>query len=200
MPTKQAEEFIEQSVQEVSTKVDARPLRVRVIYLGAARNKSVCLKGSILTEHFEDKTGTVLRRVLKDEKADPRIPENWEERPFVQIRKVVDGGLSSYDFSTHDAKGLLIKDAPDAPVEGRRTVPARAPFAERFWGKRCEWVEHPTHIAEFHLGIKDHARKRQPGEFEVVANPADMPLIQEVIRRVRRKEGRRAADLAEYQT
>ena len=193
MPTKQAEEFVEQPVQEVSTKVDVRPLRVRVVYLGSARNRSVCLKGSILTEHFEDKAGTVMRRVLRGAQADPKDPDNWEERPFIQIRKVVDGGLTSYDFSTHDAKGVLIKD-------DNRVIPSKAPFAERLWGKRAEWVEHPRHIAEFHLGVKDHDRKRRPGDFEVLAGAADMPLIQEVIRRVKRKEGRRAADLAEYQT
>lgn len=190
MPKPQVEEFVEQPVQEVSTKVEARPLRVRVVYVGSARNKSVCLKGSILTEHFEDPQGPIKRRVMKDEKADPKDPDNWEERNFIQQRKVVDGGLTSYDFSTHDAKGHLIR-------EPERVVPAKAPFSERLWGKRFEWVEHPTHIAEFHLGVKGHDRKRQPSEFEVLAGPADLPLIQEVIRRVRRRESRKAAEMDE---
>ena len=47
MPKKDAEEFLEQPIPEQSTRIEAHPLRVRVVYLGAKRNESVCLPGSV---------------------------------------------------------------------------------------------------------------------------------------------------------
>ena len=174
MPVKQTEEFVEQAVRERAVERDVRPIRVRVFYLGALRNKSVALKGSLLTEHFEDPAGEI-------ERPDR---ETKELRKYRQIRKVVEGGITSYDFSTHDAKGDLI-----------RTRIGGADVPEPLRGKRFEWVEHPAHIAEFHLGPRGHDRKRVRGEFEVRASAQDMPLVERFIALARRREGRKEADL-----
>jgi hypothetical protein len=178
MPVKQAEEFVEQAVRERPVERDVRPIRVRVFYLGAMRNKSVALKGSLLTEHFEDPAGTIERPDRETKKM----------RKYIQKRKVVEGGITSYDFSTHDAKGDLIRTRI-----GGEDVP------EQLRGKRFEWVEHPAHIAEFHLGPKGQGqgRKRVRGEFEVRASAQDMPLVERFIAMARRREGKKEADLKE---
>ena len=177
MPKLDTEEFLEQPIQDISTRLEAHPLRVRVVYMGAKRNMSVCLKGSILTEHFEDPKGPI----------EYRDRESGKMRRGVQLRKVVEGGMTSYDFSTHDLKGTLIRD---------RMIPDTHP-QEDCRNKRFEWVEHPAHIAQFHLGPKDREKKRQKGEFKVLAAPGDQPLIQQLVDRVRRRENRRAAEMEE---
>ena len=178
MPKDKPEVFIEeQPIQDLSTRLEARPLRVRVVYMGAKRNMSVCLKGSILTENYEDPTGPM----------EYKNRDSGQMTRGIQLRKVVEGGMTSYDFSTHDLKGNLIRE---------RMIPSDHP-QEDCRGKRFEWVEHPRHIAQFHLGPKDHDRKRQKGDFKVLAPAADQALIQQLVAQVRRREGRREAQLEE---
>ena len=181
MPKKEVEEFVEQAIPEQSTRQPMRNLRVRVVYLGSKRNESVALGGSIEVQHFEDPAGEVVR---KDR-------ESGEERRYVQQRRAVDGGIQSYDFATHDIKGNLIRE---------RLMPSDERVPERLRGKRFEWVEHPGHIAEFHLGPKDRDGKRRKGDFEVLAKPEDMVYIQNVIALVQKRERRQAADLKEVLT
>ena len=182
MPKKDAEEFLEQPIPEQSTRIEAHPLRVRVVYLGAKRNESVCLPGSVAVEHFPDANGPV----------EYKERESGKLRKGVQIRTPVEGGMSSYDFSTHDAR--------QQPLAGDRVVPAEPRFGRHLWGKRCEWVEHPGHVAEFHLGPKDRDGKRRKGEFEVLAKPQDMDYVQRLILIAQRRERRVAADLKEVLT
>ena len=181
MPKKDAEEFLEQPIPEQSTRIEAHPLRVRVVYLGAKRNESVCLPGSVAVEHFPDANGPV----------EYKERESGKLRKGVQIRTPVEGGMSSYDFSTHDLRGQPITE---------RFVPSADPFPERLRGKRFEWVEHPSHVAEFHLGPKDRDGKRRKGEFEVLAKPQDMDYVQRLILIAQRRERRVAADLKEVLT
>ena len=178
MPKDKPEVFVEeQPIQDMATRLDSRPLRVRVVYMGAKRNMSVCLKGSILTENYEQADGPM----------EYRDRDSGTMRRGIQLRKVVEGGMTSYDFSTHDLKGNLIRD---------RMIPNDHP-QEDCRNKRFEWVEHPGHVAQFHLGPKDHDRKRQKGEFKVLAAPADQAFIQQIVERVRRRENRRAVELEE---
>lgn len=186
MPKKEIEELLEQPVPEQTLRTDPPIIRARVVYLGAKRNESVALPGSVMVEHFEEANGPVTRRVLKTPNADPKEADNWEERKFVQTRKAVTGGISSYDFSTHDVRGGLIKE---------RLMPDTAP--ERLRGKCFNWVEHPGHLVEFHMGPKDREGVRRKGEFEVLARPEDIPTIQEYVRRAQRGERRQLADLEE---
>lgn len=175
MPKREPEELIEQPVAERSVRAEPRLIRARVVYLGAARNKSVAIPGSIFVEHFEDKDGPVTR---KDR-------ESGEERNYIQLRKVVPSGITSYDFSTHDLKGNLIKE---------RLMDNTAP--ERLRGKPYCWVEHPGHLADFYLGPRDRDGKRQR-EFEVLAKPEDHETIQLIVRQATRNERRQLSDVEE---
>ena len=181
MPKREAEEFLEQPIPEQSTRVEARPIRVRVVYVGAKRNESVCLPGSVSVQHFPDKEGPV----------EYRDRETGKMRKGVQLRTPVEGGMSSYDFSTHNLKGQPIVE---------RFVPSTDPFPERLRGKRFEWVEHPGHVAEFHLGPKDRDGNRRKGEFEVLAKPQDMEYVMTLVRMAQRRERRVATELKEVLT
>lgn len=175
MPKREPEELAEQPVAEQSVRAEMPLIRARVVYLGAARNKSVAIPGSIMIEHFEDAAGLIER---KDR-------ETGEMRKYVQTRKVVDGGITSYDFSSHDIRGNLVRE---------RLMPDTAP--ERLRGKVYCWVEHPLHIAEFYLGAKDRDGERQR-EFEVLARPEDQDVVKEYVRRLKRREQRQQADVEE---
>ena len=174
MPKKEAEELIEQIVAEQSIRAGMPVIRARVIYLGAMRNKSVAMPGSILIENYDDENGPV-----------ERTDRDGKTRKYVQLRKVVDGGITSYDFASHDVKGNLVRS---------RLMPDSAP--ERLRGKVFCFVEHPLHLAEFYLGPKDRDGKRLK-EFEVMAKAEDVPAVQEYVKRLVRGQRQELAQLEE---
>jgi hypothetical protein len=136
-------------------------LRCRVVYLGAMRNKSVALPGQIYVEYVEDPDGPVERR----------DPETGEPRRYAELKDAVDTGISTYDFSSHDQRGRLIRV---------RQAPDHLPSEVR--GKPYVWCEHIGHLRYFHLA-------RGPGgerEFHVMLTPEQLPILQDYIRRTAR--------------
>lgn len=177
MPEKQPREVpleVEQPLNVPSARAEIPFMRCRVVYRGARANMSVAMPGSILISRFEDPGGTV-------EVTD----KEGTVRKYREIRKAVSGGMSSYDFSTHDLKGDLIRE---------RLMPQTA--REDLRGKPFSWVEHAGHLVEFYLGPKNRDGVRQP-EFEVMVKPEHRTVLEELVRMVQRREGRRRAELAE---
>ena len=177
MPEKQPREMpleVEQPLNVPSARAEIPHLRCRVVYRGAKANMSVAMPGSILISRFEDPAGTV-------EVAD----RAGTVRKYREIRKAVAGGMTSYDFSTHDLRGDLIRE---------RLMPMTA--REDLRGKPFCYVEHAGHLAEFYLGPKDRNGDRQQ-EFEVMVKPEHREVLSELVRVTQRRENRQRADLAE---
>ena len=177
MPEKEPREAlieVEQPLSVHSARADIPQMRCRVVYRGAKRNMSVAMPGSIMITRFEDPAGTV---TVTDKDGNTRL--------YREIRKAVAGGMSSYDFTTHDLKGDLIQE---------RLMPQTA--REDLRGKPFSWVEHAGHLVEFYLGPKNRDGERQ-AEFEVLVRPEHREALSELVRITQRRERRTRADLAE---
>lgn len=177
MPEKQPREApldVEQPLNVPSARASIPFLRCRVVYRGAKANMSVAMPGSIMISRFEDPAGTV---EVTDKEGIPR--------KYREIRKAVSGGMSSYDFSTHDIKGDLIRE---------RLMPQTA--REDLRGKPYSWVEHAGHLVDFYLGPKNRDGVRQQ-EFEVMVKPEHQEVLKDLVRIAQRRESRHRADLAE---
>ena len=177
MPEKQPREApleVEQPLNVPSARAEIPFMRCRVVYRGAKANMSVAMSGSILITQFEDPSGSV-------EKTD----KDGNVRKYKEIRKAVSGGMSSYDFSTHDLKGDLIRE---------RLMPATV--REDLRGKPYSWVEHAGHLVDFYLGPRNRDGVRQQ-EFEVMVKPEHRSVLEELVRMTQRRENRRRAELAE---
>lgn len=97
-----------------------------VIYLGTRRNMSVALRGNLSVmkaEEYDAQTDKVREIVLKE------IPEDGGD------------GITSYDFTTHDIVGRLIRE---------RLVPRDHPTLGMYAGKAVQRVEHPDHLFHFY--------------------------------------------------
>lgn len=125
-------EFAEQPLPEATLRPVIPIVPARVVYLGAARNKTVSLPGRILTETYEDTDGTVH-----------------------VIKTAVDEGITQYDFATHDSRGRLIRERlmPDS---------AAAPLRGKPWGyiEHMDHIRHfylargPSNEKEFEVMVK----------------------------------------------
>lgn len=177
MPEKQPREAsleVEQPLSVPAARAEIPFMRCRVVYRGAKTNMSVAMPGSILISRFEDPAGAV------------EVPDrDGTVRKYREIRRAVSGGMTSYDFSTHDLKGDLIRE---------RLMPQTA--REDLRGKPFSWVEHAGHLVEFYLGVKDRNGVRQQ-EFEVMVKPEHQEVLKELVRATQRRESQRRADLAE---
>jgi hypothetical protein len=112
-----------------------------VVYMGAARNKSVALVGRVYVNETE--TGEM----------------NEDGSPRMYVEKTVSPeGIQAYDFATHDTAGRLIRS---------RMVPKRKPYDDRLWGKPFSYCEHAEHLRMF-LRMRNQARER---EFELLIPP-----------------------------
>lgn len=165
--TELEERLDEVSLPEETLKPTLPIIRARVVYLGAMRNKSVCLPGQIMVTYIEAPDGA---KVRKDR-------ETGKEGRYDEIKEAVDTGLTSYDFSTHDARGRIIRE---------RMMDKRAP--ERMQGKPFNWVEHVDHLRHFFMARGADGER----EFEVLVKPEQQAGLQDHIRRTMR--GRRQQD------
>lgn len=112
-----------------------------VVYMGAARNKSIALVGRVYVTETE--TGE----------------QNEDGSPRVYVEKTVSpDGIQAYDFATHDLAGRIIRS---------RQVPKRRPYDDRLWGKPFSHCEHAEHLRVF-LRSRNPARER---EFELLIPP-----------------------------
>lgn len=130
-------------------------VKARVVYLGAMRNKSVSLSGRVLVTKYEVEPGQ------KSE-----------------VREISEGGMSCYDFSTHDTIGNVIES---------RLLPREYPV-ERLRGKPVVPVEHIDHLRYFYL-------ERGPGgepEYEVLANQTDHAMLLRHVERLTAAEKSKA--------
>lgn len=118
----------------------------RIVYLGANRKKSVCYPGRVAVERFEQ-------------------PGEARET----IKTPITDGMTSYDFSSHDSRGRLIKV---------RMMPETT--ASEVRGRPFQSCEHPEHLRLF-FRAKNGAGDR---EFKVLVPPEHNAALQDYIRRV----------------
>jgi len=140
---------------------EAPMVRCRVVYMGNNRNRSVALPGQV--QVTKTQTGF-------DEKDQPTYEE---------VRRAIDEGIQSYDFSSHDSIGRIIPERIMAPESGNE-----------YTGKPFAWCEHIDHIRWFHLQRTADGAK----EFRVLASRADQPLIQDHVRRFMSSRERQDSD------
>lgn len=131
-----------------------------VIYTGSARNQTVAMPGRLMIEEYEGEV-------------DPRTGEPTKK----QVKTVIEGsegGHTSYDFSTHDIFGRLIKERMVGPEYGPELA-----------NRRGEKVEHAAHL---HAFFRIRGRDGAPA-FRVMVPPAKRPILEEYIARVERRRG-----------
>lgn len=153
-------DMAEVSLPEETLKPTLPVIRAKVVYLGAMKNKSVCLQGQILVTYIEADDGTHIRK-------DP----DGTEHHFDELKEAVDTGMTSYDFSTHDSRGRAIRE---------RQMLANA--AAHLRGKTFTWVDHIDHLRHFFMARGADNEK----EFEVMVKPEHQAALQEHIRRSQR--------------
>ncbi len=123
-----------------------------VVYMGAARNKSVALVGRVYVSEME--TGEL----------------NEDQTPRMYVEKSVSPeGIQAYDFATHDIVGRLIR---------ARQVPKKRPYDDRLWGKPFSHCEHAEHLRQF-LRMRNAARER---EFELLIPPKMRQVFYDYVR------------------
>lgn len=110
--------------------VDSRPREARrtpvfagckVVYMGAATNKSVTLVGRLLVENIEN-----------DEPGPDGKPT------YTVLKTCTDEGTTPYDFTTRDSRGAIIRT---------RLMPAKSPLGTA--NRPFAVVEHPEHLHTF---------------------------------------------------
>lgn len=127
-------EFVEVEQQVVNPTLPLIP-DARVVYLGAARNKNVPMVGRLFYDDEEQPDGTV---------------------KIVNKQPNEEGGISGYDFTTHDIKGR-----PIVSKQLKGKVPPD------LVGKIFCVCEHPEHLRRF-MRMKDGNGVR---EFRVLVPP-----------------------------
>lgn len=154
---------------EEATRLDVPLVRCRVIYLGAARNKSVAMTGTVSEEFFEEEGGPDVRDFVTVKDGERVIRPGVHGRLF---KEAVDSGITSYDFSTHDARGQVIRS---------RLMPDTAPAHLR--GKPFLWVEHLGHVRQFKMGPKDPGTGKRVKEYELLVPPETRDVVARFIMR-----------------
>lgn len=157
-----------------ATRLDVPLVRCRVIYTGPARNKSVALSGQVVDEFVEEDGGPDIRDFVTVVDGERKIRKKVAGRLYKQA---VPSGTASYDFSTHDQHGRLIRSRlmPDTVSANLR-------------GKAWTWVEHLGHVREFELGLVDKVTGKRVKEFEVLIPPDKVDIVMRFIGRANARD------------
>lgn len=193
------ERFDEVSLPDEQFRPGIPIFNARVVYLGGNPKKSVPLPGQVSVELVESENGTAVRdtghrlaRQLFEKEYQDLTPDERKQvdaqkvaRRYKEVKEAIRAGMTSYDFSTHDAAGTLIRE---------RLMPGSAP--EHLRGRPWQRVEHGLHAAQFFL-MRGPANEK---EFEVRVPPDQMAAFSEYVRSVRRGESAEKAGLKEVMT